>query len=427
MNAFSSSNHSPFAWLLCTAACLAHPGMTASAADPAPALAAGTEVSVPLPATDRAMKVYLPSNHAPGRKWPVIFFYHGMGGAPTTALLRKLTGGRDCIVVGMPYLSDRITPLSPQEREDSRKAELEAFRRARTWIVGQAGADDDAVFLAGTSKGGWAVSTLWEREASRLAGVVILLAGRQPGPDPGAAAMRGKPVYIGAGEDDPNLLPALQARQHYRQNGALVCFDVFAGIGHQTPDDLPRLRAWLKMNLPPGPGPEDRERLRAEYAGEIQTALAGTGVLEQFRRLQALSDDPRLSLCDPAVLAPARARFAELKQISPAKEEWQAEARLGEVSVREERIRSLAEMKSVLDEYQAIARGFPDTRCGALPPVMRPRWRRPTPGPSRPPAPPIRLPPPAPPSPPAFLHRPRSRRHSLSGARGEQDPVQSFK
>ena len=325
-------------------------------------LAAGMESTVPLLPGGPAMKVFLPSNYQPARTWPVVFFYHGAGGSPDTTWVRRLTDERDFIVAAMPYVAEGTSAGTPLERGDRLKSEHRAFQHALKWLAANARVDESSVFLAGISKGGWTAGSLWEMDPARVKGLIILLAGRQPGPSPESAAMRGRPVYIGAGETDPNLLAAMRARLHYRQCGALVCFDVFEGIGHQTPADPVRLRHWLRVHGLARQEDSDA----AAFAEEFTAALAETDVLKQYRKLQLLSDDPRTPGADPAVLAAARVRFAELKQRSPAKEEWQAESRLGEILVLEGRIRSLAEMKTVLDGFQSIAQAYPGTRCGAL-------------------------------------------------------------
>ena len=332
-----------------------------------PALSAGKEASVQVVPGGAAMKVFIPANYNDTMTWPVIYFYHGMGGAPDTSWVRRLTEDRDFIVVAMPYFADR-SPSGPRLDHGARiKLEQGALQHAWRWLSANARVDESRVFLSGTSKGGWTVSSLWEMDPARFKGVMILLAGRQPGPSPSPAKMRGRPVYIGAGETDPNLLPAMRARQHYLQCGAVVCFDVFEGLGHQTPGAPAKLRNWLRVLGEVKPEEADGpEREGKALIMEIEAALAEHDILKQYRRLQLLSDDPRSGRCDPGVLALARARFAELKQLSPAREEWRAEARLGEMLVLEHQVRSLAEMKNLLEGFQSIVQTYPGTRCGAL-------------------------------------------------------------
>ena len=119
------------------------------------ALTPGVEVSVSLP-SGAHMKVFLPANYRPDAKWPVIFFYHGQNGSPTTSLIRQHTGDHDYIVVGMPY----ITPEGDKPVPDFAGRELPALRAARQWIATHASTDEARVYLGGVSKGGWAASLL---------------------------------------------------------------------------------------------------------------------------------------------------------------------------------------------------------------------------------------------------------------------------
>ena len=77
--------------------------------------------------------------------------------------------------------------------------------------------------IAGISMGGWMTTSLGERELPSIAGMVILLAGRpmHAKPLPPGTSLRNIPVYIGAGETDPNMMPARKAREFYKRNGAL--------------------------------------------------------------------------------------------------------------------------------------------------------------------------------------------------------------
>lgn len=332
-------------------------------------LVPGSECPAMVPAFGRAMKVWLPSNYAADRAWPVVFFYPGQGGSPDTTFLRNLTDGRDYIVVGMPHVAGDKQPENAREQEALRATELQGLRNARIWLAAHATIDETAVFLAGVSKGGWTASMLWERELPKLAGLVILLAGRLPGPEAPSTALVGKPVYIGVGETDPNHLPAVRARHFFRRRGAKVSFDVYEGVGHEVPHDLPRLRVWLQAFGPLRSATSAAEQTvaaKAAISAEIQAALAETDVLAQFRHFQALGEDPRLALCEPPSLAPLSKRLAELRQTSPAMEEGLADACLDSVLTLEDGLRTLADMKAVRDGYESLVQRYPRTRAGML-------------------------------------------------------------
>ncbi len=334
-----------------------------------PLLTAGVDATVALPASGCAMKVCLPDNYDADHKWPVVFFYPGVGGAPDTTLMRRFTEGRDYIVVGLPYVATDDHPQSPQAQAAGLKSELAGFRDARAWVTAHASVDETRVFLAGASKGGWTASSLGELELPRLGGLIILLAGRPSGPVLATAGLRNMPIYIGAGETDPNLLPARRAREVYKRNGALVTLEEYAGHGHEVPLDAVRLRAWLQVQgryHEEAAAQRPQEEMTAQVNGIFNSVTAETNALAQYVQLLALAEDPRLRLCDPAVLRQLSTRFASLIQASPARDEWGAEKTFSDLLYREACIQRLADLKAVLDGFQGLTRDFPQTRCGRL-------------------------------------------------------------
>jgi hypothetical protein len=56
--------------------------------------------------------VYVPSDYTDEQNWPVIFFYHGMGGQPTTWPFKQITGGKGFIVIGMGYVPGSEDPMT---------------------------------------------------------------------------------------------------------------------------------------------------------------------------------------------------------------------------------------------------------------------------------------------------------------------------
>jgi predicted esterase len=344
-------------------------GATAGAGEPT--LTAGQESTVALSPSNGTVKVFLPSNYSADQKWPAIFFYHGMGGSPDTSFLRSFTDGRDYVLVGMSYLDNDDSPRSAQEQERYLRRELEHFRAARNWLTAHASIDETRLIMAGASKGGWTTSALGELELPRLGGLIILLAGRPESrtPKPPAGALQNKPIYIGDGEMDPNLIPARRAREFYRRNGAVVTFEEYMGKGHEVPPVAPRLSAWLEAN---GRCRQTagQEAARKELAAELETrfaaAAAETNALTQYGRLLDLVEDPRTRLYSPAVLSQAKSQLVSLARSSPVKEEWTAETTFNELVYRETCIQRLADMKAVLDGYQKLAQLYPQTRYGKL-------------------------------------------------------------
>lgn len=330
-----------------------------------------------LPGSNGSMKVFLPVNYKAEQKWPVLFFYHGMGGSPDTSVLRRFTDGSNYIVVGMPYIEgDRSR--TAQEMEAYMRRELANFQLARNWIVAHASVDESRIFMSGASKGGWTTTGLAEMASSQVAGMVVLLAGRNAGPSRSSVipGVQNKPIYIGDGELDLNLVAAVRARELYRKNGASVTFEEYAGIGHEMPKEARRLREWLRIQAIPRQG-NNRDNARKEWSAateaELNAARAESDPLVKYERVRDLSDSPGLGLCDKAVAEQVKGLFATLAKTSPGKEERDAELRFGDVTCREAGMQSLAEMQAVVEGYRELTKLRPGTRYGKLAAMYLPK------------------------------------------------------
>ena len=338
----------------------------AAAGEPAgPTLTAGSESTITLPLSGAQLKVFLPANYNADTKWPVIFFYPGQGGKPSTGYIRHHTDDRDFIVVGVPY----VTPDSDKPMPDFASRELQSFRAARQWLAAHASVDETRVYLGGVSKGGWTTSLLGEPELPRLAGLIILLAGRSYPftAAPGGTAYRGKPLYIGDGETDNNMRFARQAATFFQRQGMALTFEEHMGLGHATPSDAPRLRTWLQTQA--------RYHVRdaaaqAElgqwFTTALTTARAATDVSEKFRLALDLSRDPRLWLCGPQAGPAAQALLKEATTRSPAKEVWAAETTYWDLLWKSTSLHTLDELRATRDGFQQLNTTYPALRWGRL-------------------------------------------------------------
>ena len=328
-------------------------------------LAAGTESVVVVPQTGARMKVFLPANYQATNKWPAIFFFPGQHGTPSTTFIRRHLDDRDCIVAALPY----VTPDSDKPLPDFASRELQNFRTARQWLTTHVSVDETRVLLGGISKGGWTTSLLGEPELSRLAGLIIVLAGRSfPFTSaPGGAAYRGKPIYIGDGETDNNMRPARQATTFFFLHGAATTFEEYVGLGHATSPDAPRLRAWLRVQTRyhQRDGPTLAE-LGQWFTNTFATAKAAPNNPEQFRLALDLVRDPRLSLCGAPSEKAARNWFKEVTSHSPAKEEWTAETTYWDLLWKVTSLRLLDDLRATRDGFQKLSATYPTSRWGQL-------------------------------------------------------------
>ena len=329
------------------------------------ALAPGTESTVDVPQSGAQIKVFLPSNYQPTTKWPAVFFFPGTGGAASTALIRHYTDDRDFIVVGLPY----VTPNTAQPLPDFVSRELQNFRSARQWLAAHASTDEARVYLGGVSKGGWTTTQLGEPELPRLAGLIILIAGRgYPfSQAPGGTAYRGKPVYIGDGETDNNMRPARQATTFYQTRGAAVTFEEYPGIGHAMPDEAPRLRTWLlTQGRYQARAAAAQPELATWFSNAVAAVRAAQDAGEKFRLVLDLVRDPRLWLCAPPAGATAQALLKEVTARSPAKEEWTAETTYWSLLWKSANLHTPDELRAARDGFLALSTTYPNLRWGRL-------------------------------------------------------------
>ncbi len=338
---------------------------TAAGELPGQVLSAGTESTIALPLSGTQLKVFLPANYTAETKWPVVFFYPGQGGKPSTGFIRRHTDDRDFIVVGVPY----VTPDSDKPMPDFAARELPNLRAARQWLAAHASVDETRVYLGGISKGGWTTSLLGEPELPRLAGLIIVLAGRSYPftTAPGGAAYRGKPVYIGDGETDNNMRPARQAATFFQRQGMALTFEEYLGLAHATPSDAPRLRTWLQVQARYHTGGSAAlAELGQWFTNTLTTARATTNVSEKFSQALDLIRDPRLRLCGPQAGLTAQALLKDATARSPAKEEWAAENAYWNLLWKSTSLRTLEDLRATRDGFEQLNTTYPTLRWGQL-------------------------------------------------------------
>jgi predicted esterase len=189
--------------------------------------------------------IYVPKDYAPEREWPTIFCYHGSGGNPTAWPFKELTDGQGYIVVGMEYLK---RGNGEQVAED----EVENLKRIAKYVKSKLHVNRKLVFMGGFSQGGWSTASFSNRYIDPLAGLVILGAGGSPGGDAisSPAKLKGKPVFIGVGENDQFLKNAKEAQAAYTAKGADVSFEAFKDLGHSVDTKSKLLKDWLTKNGP---------------------------------------------------------------------------------------------------------------------------------------------------------------------------------
>jgi len=203
--------------------------------------------------------LYVPSDYTEEHDWPVIFFYQGAGVAPSTQLLRDVTRDKNFIIVAMEYVRGSENKMSVGQYLNYLKRELKSLAAVKRYICKRLKVDKKRMFITGISKGGWLVSVLAERTASAWAGIAIFCAGRNPMiEDTDETTMRGKAIYIGAGEKDQNLTAAKKAAAYYERLGAEVTFEKYKGLGHAIDPNSKKLYDWLLVKSTSADGKSKR-------------------------------------------------------------------------------------------------------------------------------------------------------------------------
>jgi len=139
----------------------------------------------------------------------------------------------------------------------------------------------ETIFMGGYSQGGYFTTVLGEQMLDRLAGLIVLGAGRTyvDRSSPPAQQIRGKPIFYGVGELDEKHNPrARNAVEMYRKWGADVTFEEWEGVEHSGPLSLmlqsTKMLDWLLANGPlKGIEPKFAEAHQAEKNGKLGKAF----------------------------------------------------------------------------------------------------------------------------------------------------------
>ena len=213
-----------------------------------PTVSPGKEVRITAPKTGKTFLLYVPVDYTDKRPFPVIFYYHGYRGTATTGMFRHITKGKGFIIIGMNYATDLYyNKLLPTETTK----EKIFFDEALALISKRVNVANDYIFMGGYSQGGYSTTVLGEQLLDRLAGRLVLGAGRRDVDmnPPQAELIRGHPVFYGAGElDDPHYPRAKRAAQLYTEWGADVTFEGWENETHSlSPQWITKtkIREWL--------------------------------------------------------------------------------------------------------------------------------------------------------------------------------------
>ena len=230
-------------FLLCNGVLAAD--MPTSAAELLP----GAEVGLTAPKAGKTFRLYVPADYTDKRPFPIIFCYHGYRGRATTWPFKQVTKGNGFIVVGMNYATDDYYKGHlPPTKTAPEKA---YFNEVMILVSARLNIAKDYIFMGGYSQGGYSTTVLGEQLLDRLAGFLILGAGRRnvDTEPPPAELIRGYPIFFGAGElDDPHYPRAKRASGFYTEWGADVTFEGWENETHSLSpkwSTKTKMREWL--------------------------------------------------------------------------------------------------------------------------------------------------------------------------------------
>ncbi len=257
-----------------------------------PEMLPGREVRITAPKIGKTFLVYVPIDYTDKRPFPIIFCYHGRRGTATTSPFKQVTKGLGFIVIGMNKATEIYwETLRPTETE----AEKRFIEEVLSLLSSQLNIATDYIFMGGYSQGGYSTTVLGEQLLDRLAGNIILGAGRRdmdrnPPPD---ELIRGHPIFLGAGElDDPHYPRAKGAAQFYREWGADVTFEGWPDEAHQlSPKWLTKtkMREWL---IAYGPAKQVESGFKAAQIAEKENRLGEAFTL--YSQIEGILSDTEL-------------------------------------------------------------------------------------------------------------------------------------
>lgn len=320
----------------------------------------GKTIELNFPELQHRIKVVLPDDYDPSKKYPALLYYHGQGGKPDTSLMLHHAGSKQWIIVGMTYYQLGAMTMS---REAMAK-EMTLLRSVKRHLQTKYGMDPARCYVGGFSKGGWMTDMFLQADPS-LAGGVILGAGhlheyhKSP-----VRYQKKKPVFIGVGRLDPNYPYALKAVLHHRKVGAHTNLEVWPDIAHSMPvDGSEGLQQWLNLRLLEKPALNETATNAMQKSYEEALKLAP---LEQWQRLGVIRDQPYADVLGSDWKKPITQKMEDLEKVEPVKSEAQALAKHRKILYQEITKVTLTSLVQVHNNYQALADQFPSTVEGKL-------------------------------------------------------------
>ncbi len=289
-----------------------------------PDLVPGREVRVPWDGLKNDLIVRLPDDWTADRTWPVVFHFHGSGGAPTVDIPLRYTEGKAFVLVGMEYAT-RDMPAATADYLEREWALLAAVRDA---LVPVAKISPQRVYVGGFSQGGWFASEFLEVRGAELAGGYVLGAGKRPRNKREPKRLSaGQPVFLGIGQIDPNHIYSVQGIRHFGGLGGTVTYDEWLGQDHRMPMGgggqplSAAFRQWFRTEEFRGREAGLLSEATAWAAREKEATSAEKDPLRQWLRLTRAKGAPFFRALQPAQRQAFDAAAAQMERHPALREE----------------------------------------------------------------------------------------------------------
>ncbi len=303
--------------------------------------------------------VWLPKNYDASKQWPVMAYYHGTNGAPTVEYLRLYSGGNDWVLIGMTYQK----PGQFQFSGENLATERAILDEVLATVSKNVPIDKNRIYVSGFSKGGW-VAGLFLKTDPTLAGGMILGAGTFTE----GMTDHPKKLYIGIGEDDPNLAMSFRARREFGVNKATeITFEIWPEIGHKFPMNgldpaSEPMQQWMQVQA----GVADQGDAIEWMEGKLGTigkseSLSAFQKLEQIERMEA---SPFAGLLDKEGKEALAEAITDLKTLPETQAEQKARSAFLKVIEYESRDRFISTLAECAAGYSRIVTAHPDTVYG---------------------------------------------------------------
>ncbi len=348
----------------------------ASTAGLAQSFVAGEETSMEVAGLENPVVIYLPVDFEPGRRWPVVFHYHGTNGLPNVGVPRAYTGGRGFVLAGMDYRV-RGTPKSTAAYYEG---EVAILRSVLGRLREELPIDPERIYLGGFSKGGWFAATMGESYLKdELAGIYVLGAGTFPHRvRPPQPSQRPRMCYIGVGQLEINFPYGVRAIRHFSGLGFDVTFEGYPGLEHEVPmgrnagaDPFQRLAPgflqWWQTVLHRDHAEALREPVQVWYEGVGERVLnERLPARDRYLVVHEGRRAPFYGLLSKAQRVEWERWMTALAQAPEVRREREAQSACYAVVEREVRAEEFGALLEIVRAYDEVRRTHPGTYHGAL-------------------------------------------------------------